>query len=100
VLAVSNWTPPYLDDTLCERGENGWLAGIGSGAGGIHWVTTDEGEGVLSLIGEAPDGATAAVVAWRDDRYEAPVAAGHFFFVAWHVPEEFEHPELLRFVGA
>lgn len=97
VLATNEPPHTHLADTLCELDDDGWRGTVSSGAGGLMRFGDDETATVLSLIEEAPARANTAVVEWLGMEHEAPVTAGHAFFVAWNVPMEGPDPAIVRF---
>jgi hypothetical protein len=108
VVLVDKGKPgkPYVLEVLCERVAGAWTTR--SDSNGHGWTATrmDDGLnqrnlGVLTLWDEAPAGADAVSVKWKGQRYTAPVAGGHFLFVAWDVPDDDldgEAPEVLPIV--
>jgi hypothetical protein len=108
VVLVDKGKPgkPYVLQVLCERVAGAWTTQ--SDSNGHGWTATrmddrldQSNRGVLTLWDEAPAGANAVTVGWKGQRYHIPVAAGHYLFAVWDIPDDDldgEPPELLPIV--
>jgi hypothetical protein len=88
----------YWLESLYEHGSEGWLEHTTSN-GSTAWNITGEdaegtGVGVLRFYGEAPPGASCALVRWRGATHEVPVQNGHFAFVCSEVTEHEDLTEI------
>jgi hypothetical protein len=92
----------YVLQVLCERVAEVWTTQ--SDSNGHGWTATRMDDpldqrnlGVLTLWGDAPAGADAVTVRWKEQEHIVPVAAGHYLFTVWDVPDgDFEEmPERL-----
>jgi hypothetical protein len=79
---------PYLYGGTVHRIAGRWHGGSDSNGGAVSWSRTDEeGElGVVTLWDEAPSGAEAVRVRWRDTEREVPVHFGGFLAAWWREP--------------
>lgn len=104
VLLGTNEPPQlYPYQCLCERESDGWFestSGNGSGWSSTSGYDDPEQVGVTTDWGQAPSDARVAIVSFRGDEHEAPVANGYYLFVKWGVPvaNSGEAPVLRRFL--
>jgi hypothetical protein len=101
VLLGTNEEPslyPYV--VLCSREEGGWSEGAGTSFGGTGWMSieADDHNGVLFFGGDAPAGASEAVVRYRGAEHRVSVVGGFYVFVQWNVAEDdWDQPDLVGF---
>jgi hypothetical protein len=104
VVLVDKGKPgkPYVLQVVCERVGGSWTTH--SDSNGYGWTATRMDDpldqrnlGVLTFWNEAPADAGAVTVRWKGQEHTVPVAAGHYLFTVWDVPDDdFEEtPELL-----
>jgi hypothetical protein len=74
-----------------------WELHSSSNGGGTTWSWLRDDVGVLRFDGEAPPGASRAVIGYEGREHPVPIRHGHFLFVAWNVPENFGEPVVVRF---
>ncbi|HEV8421324.1 MAG TPA: hypothetical protein VGR13_08225 [Actinomycetota bacterium] len=106
VLLETNERPyiyPYL--VFCDRTAEGWTEGSSGSAEGLTWhrttpIDSPSAAGVVILVGEAPNEAQRAVVAWRSEEKTVPVREGYFLYAEWDVldSETRDWPRLVRFM--
>lgn len=74
----------YLYGGTVERTEGGWVGGCDGNGGAVGWTLTDSDRrlGVVALWDDAPPGADAVRVKWRDDERDEAVRNG-VYLVTW-----------------